>query len=235
MFDVIRKDEFFDWWDRGLVDRKTRNLKAIQDAWILAELEGMEGLTICEVGGGDSRVLRRLAPTHACVNADRFEGAGQGPTDLPEIPGVRFVRTFMGDFDPALADASFDVLFSISVIEHVPDEDLAPAFADMARLLKPGGRLLHAIDLYLYDDWADMPEEFARRIGLYTQACAQPGLGLRWRTEPAIAPGLTFRCDFVSNTDQQLASWNRLVPHLREERARAQVCSLKMELIKDGP
>lgn len=40
----------------------------------------------------------------------------------------------------AFADASFDKIYSFHAIEHIPD--LARAFAEMDRVLKPGGRVL---------------------------------------------------------------------------------------------
>jgi SAM-dependent methyltransferase len=231
MYDFIRKFDFFDWWDAGYADKAARNLKSIQDAWVLSELHSCEGLRIGEVGGGDSRLLRQLADKNACVNIDKFEGAGLGPQKVVEIPGVDVARAYMGDFDEVLADESFDVLFSVSVIEHVIDDRVSACFADMARILKPGGRMLHAIDVYLYDEWSLMPAELAGRIGLYRE-CAM-GSGLRWECDPVIGDEVSFRCDIASNSDQQIAYSCKLVPELREQKAAAQNCSIKMILVKD--
>ena len=232
MYDFIRKAEYFDWWDRGLAEKTNRSLKNIQDAWVLSELVDGRGLRLCEVGGGQSRVLRELAKANACVNADKLEGAGNGPKAIPEIPGVEVIPVYLGDFDPRLVGASFDAVFSISVVEHIPDEALAPSFADMARILKPGGRLLHAIDIFLFDD----PVELSR-LRLYFEACTQPGLGLRWEREPAITAergwAAPFRCDYASQSDQQLASRNKSLPHLRETRAATQACSIKLAMVKE--
>jgi ubiquinone/menaquinone biosynthesis C-methylase UbiE len=40
------------------------------------------------------------------------------------------------------ADGAFDVVFSSHVIKHLDDRALGQAFAEIARLLKPGGRFL---------------------------------------------------------------------------------------------
>jgi ubiquinone/menaquinone biosynthesis C-methylase UbiE len=39
-------------------------------------------------------------------------------------------------------DCSFDVIFCIIVIHHMPDETKIEGIKEMARVLKPGGRLL---------------------------------------------------------------------------------------------
>lgn len=228
MYDFIRKLEFFDWWDAGWADKSARNLKSIQDAWIMSELRDAEGLRIGEVGGGDSRLLHYLKERNSCVNIDKFEGLGKGPKKVPEIDGIEVVQAYMGDFDEALEDESFDVMFSVSVIEHVADEHVNGCFKDMARVLKPGGRLLHAIDIYLYEDECVMP-----RIDAYREAVEMPGLGLRWHTEPVISDQTKFRCAYATNSDQQLAYACSLVPSMREMRADMQVCSIKMALDKE--
>jgi len=228
MYDFIRKREMFDWWDAGLVDTKARNLKSVQDAWIMAELGRSKGLNIAEIGGGDSRLLRHLAPKNTCVNIDKFEGFGKGPKQDPNIPGVRTVRSYMGEFDESLDDGSFDAIFSISVIEHVPAERINSCFADMARLLRQGGRMLHAIDIYLYDESVIMPEILAYQI-----AAMQSELRLKWAREPVIGEKTRFRTDYVTNSDHQLAYARRLVKGANNEiRATMQCCSIKMELIK---
>ncbi|HLQ61501.1 MAG TPA: class I SAM-dependent methyltransferase, partial [Candidatus Acidoferrales bacterium] len=40
------------------------------------------------------------------------------------------------------ADGAFDVVFSSHVIKHLDDQSLGQAFAEIARVLKPGGRFL---------------------------------------------------------------------------------------------
>ncbi len=237
VYDFIRKREFFQWWEAGYVDRTSRDLKSIQDAWILAQLADAGGLRICEVGGGACRALARLAERRGllrgarneCWNVDRFEGAGNGPVEAPEIPGVRHVRANMGEFSAELADASFDVIFSISVLEHVPCDKLADCFADMARLLRPGGRMLHAIDLYVDDE----PRPSAP-VEAYRAAAMDPKLGLSWIEAPKIEAAVRFRSDFATNSVQELALWNESGPTLRDRRAVSQSCSIVMGLTRTG-
>lgn len=54
-----------------------------------------------------------------------------------------------------LADASVDVAFSNSVLEHVPPEALAPLYREAMRVLRPGGLMFHSVncgDHYAYVD-----------------------------------------------------------------------------------
>ena len=57
--------------------------------------------------------------------------------------------------DTALETESVDVVFSASVIEHMPPEMIKSAFAEAWRILKPGGVMFHSIncgDHYAYSD-----------------------------------------------------------------------------------
>jgi SAM-dependent methyltransferase len=60
---------------------------------------------------------------------------------------THFVRGLLGSFLPELPDQAFDMLFSISVIEHVPPEAKTNFYKDMFRVLKPGGMIVHSIDI----------------------------------------------------------------------------------------
>jgi ubiquinone/menaquinone biosynthesis C-methylase UbiE len=69
---------------------------------------------------------------------------------LSIMNGVHFVNSLLGYFPKELPDNYFDMIFSISVLEHTP---LDPPTAmenvckDMYRLLKPGGFIVHTIDI----------------------------------------------------------------------------------------
>lgn len=56
-------------------------------------------------------------------------------------------------------DASFDHAFSVSVLEHVPDGGDTEALCELARVVKPGGRVVITVpyaDRYR-EDWRDAP------------------------------------------------------------------------------
>ena len=118
-------------------------LKVYQDLLVFAFIKDHipPGARMLDVGGGMSRVLNFLCKTHECWNIDKLEGLGSGPKDIGQTP-YRFVRDYMGNFNPELPDNYFDFVFSISALEHVPQDN--PAFFDQIiddidRVLKPGG------------------------------------------------------------------------------------------------
>ena len=148
MFDVIRKAEYFECLDKGFANLQDMSLKGIQDAWTIAQLHGIRGKRIIEVGGGDSRVLPMLSDNQRW-NVDKFEGVGQGPTAINQGDGIEVIRAFFGEFDQRVP--TVDIIFSISVVEHIPFDGYKDAFADMARCLAPGGIMYHTVDLPLND------------------------------------------------------------------------------------
>lgn len=173
------------------LDPAACDLKYYQDLLALAFIRDNipPGSRLLEVGGGNSRVLAHLARTYECWNVDRFEGVGNGPLKAREA-GYRIVRGYMGDFSPELPQDFFDLVFSISTLEHVPDQDtthLDAVLGDMDRVLRPGGLSLHSLDILLKPEgvWTNriLPriyetrptlaawiplEELARDPGLYT-------------------------------------------------------------------
>lgn len=251
MFDIITKKEFWLWsaaegasrrsLARRVLARLGRlvnsthpyDLKTVEDAYILSQLGQARGLCLLEAGGGNSRVLRRLARDNECWLVDKFAGLGRGPTRPPHLPGVRIVQNYISKFDPALPDNYFDAVFSISVVEHVPLEEMEAFFTDCARLLKPGGRLLHAIDTYVYNpDDRDHPSArfFSERMQAYLSFADRPDLGIRLRQPPAIAPDFPFSCRYASNPDPVMHAWHRVRPD--EKREIAQVVAIKAEWVK---
>lgn len=71
---------------------------------------------------------------------DRFDEA------IKERHSTHFVRSLLGSFCPDLPDAYFDMVISVSVLEHVPQEKKPEVYKDMFRVLKPGGYIVHSID-----------------------------------------------------------------------------------------
>ncbi|MBU1288230.1 MAG: methyltransferase domain-containing protein, partial [Alphaproteobacteria bacterium] len=225
MFDFIRKPEIWRAMDAGLMaeipSKLSFQLKTMQDLAMYALLRGMKDQTIAEIGGGDSRILPQLAKSNRCFNIEPFEGADNGPKGEVKIAGVENIRTTVGRFDPTLKDASFDVVFSVSVVEHVADPEFPAFLEDNIRILKPGGVMYHAIDMYL----SDSPTDFWRdRFDMYRKAVTERDdlvpIGPIGAIQPAFTP------DMASNPDQIMYGWKKISPSLNDLRQISQSVSL---------
>lgn len=65
-----------------------------------------------------------------------------------EYPSVKFVKGLLGNNIKELPDNYFDMVCSVSVIEHIPLQSLNKAFEEFFRIIKPGGILCHIYDIY---------------------------------------------------------------------------------------
>jgi ubiquinone/menaquinone biosynthesis C-methylase UbiE len=140
------------------VDPDDCDLKVYQDLLMFCFIKFNipEGSKILDIGGGDSRILRYFKDDHECWNIDKLEGVGNGPTDI-DTTAFRLVHDYMGNFNDELPDNYFDLVFSISTLEHVPQNDPETynnILGDISRVLKPGGYSVHCIDVILQDDYA---------------------------------------------------------------------------------
>lgn len=136
--------------------RRFCDLKTYQDLFAYTLIRDVipAGARLLEIGGGTSRVIPLLEDHYEVWNLDKMEGAGHGPVAAPAAVQPRLVRDYIGAFNPQFDDHSFDCVFSISTLEHVPEDDqvFANIVADIRRLLKPGGISFHTIDIVLKGD-----------------------------------------------------------------------------------
>ncbi|MEM7768139.1 MAG: methyltransferase domain-containing protein [Pseudomonadota bacterium] len=225
MFDFVRKPALWTWfdepWAKPIQAGTFYHMKTVQDLAIYSQLQSMTGKHIAEIGGGHSRVLGTLAETNHCTNVERFEGVGNGPKTVQTIEGAETVDAYLGDHDPRLEAGRFDVVFSISVVEHIPLANLDAFFDDGMRILKPGGLWLHAIDMYLGE--TPMPAA-SRLFEVYRSWAQREGVcepvGDIFDGEPV------FRCDMATNPDNIMHLWGKSVPALNERRQQAQGCAI---------
>ena len=220
MFDIVRKDEYFDHLSSGFANPTDHTLKGIQDGWVLAQLHDVTGKRLLEIGGGNSRVLPQLENNNRW-NAEKFQGVGNGPVTEQEQLGVTVVPTFMGEFSDDVPEV--DIIFSISVIEHIPFDSYGIAFADMARCLAPGGEMYHAVDLPLGDSPSAVANERIRML----QAAVEEA-GLRWRETPVLAKDCTFSSEFASNSDLTQWMWSQISDAARISAPTMQIVTIKL-------
>ena len=98
------------------------------------------GITVLDFGCGKGHVLgeiRRLNPHATLLGLDVSEAAVLRARE--RFPEARYNVIMEGGRFP-LADASVDFIFTSEVVEHVYDTE--NAFRELARVLRPGGKLL---------------------------------------------------------------------------------------------
>lgn len=223
MFDFVRKETLWNAWDEGWhkeIGGGQYHLKTAQDLAVYKFLRSLSGQKIAEIGGGNSRLLKRLSLRNECSNVEKFEGVDGGPESEIIIDRVTNIKAFLGEFSPEIKGDHFDVVFSVSVIEHVPNEEISSFFEDGLRMLKSGGLWLHAIDVYISDEPA-------------TQHIARFEAYRNWIKDSRIVPAgavytgpLKFSTSMASNPDQTMYNWGKITPSLAKMRQTSQSVSL---------
>lgn len=162
------------------------DLKNVQRAWavktILANV--LPPARLLEIGGGEpiaSGFLSELGYDVTLV--DPYDGFGNGPTDYERyvelFPHVKIIREYFRPGMSALATGSFDAIFSISVLEHIPETSLHSCFAAMAEFLSPEGFSIHCFDFILQGrgdahDFAHAQRILSEQHKLTGQTAAEP-------------------------------------------------------------
>lgn len=119
--------------------------------WALGRLAPQAGETVVDVGSGTGEVVTRLAP--AVGPRGRAVGVEPNPAmralaaRRAEAEGVAVEFVDGAADELPFADATVDALTSERVLQHVDDPDAA--VREMARVLRPGGRIT-----VLDSDWA---------------------------------------------------------------------------------
>lgn len=229
MLDILTKKDYWDFLDLKLISRNHHSIKNVQDGYILNNTYLLQNKKILEIGGGDSRIIKKLSEKNECWMIDKFEGADNGLLGVPKIDGVKVVQDFMGNFTANLLDEYFDCIFSISVIEHISLDFLESFFNDCARVLKPGGKMIHAIDINITDKDKNIKYE---QIAKYLTILSAPNFSLKFIEVPKINEKVFYKCSYASNPNNQLYSWNLLNPTMTSIRQNYEGVSIKLEMYK---
>ncbi len=110
----------------------------VNEADILDQLLHLEGATVLELGCGKAEKTRIVAQKAAAVLAlevDEIQLAKN--LTITGLPNVRFAHG--GAEKIPAADANFDIVLMFKSLHHVPTELMDSVFADIRRVLKPGG------------------------------------------------------------------------------------------------
>jgi 2-polyprenyl-3-methyl-5-hydroxy-6-metoxy-1,4-benzoquinol methylase len=126
--------------------------------WVYHMLRPRPGLRALEIGGALSGLQFVLARAGCEVhNVDPFFDYGGGEYQSgPERRHGQLNRAFKTDvklhkttLPAAKIDGPFDIIFSVSTLEHIPRDALVETLAAARRLLNPGGRIVLTVDLFL--------------------------------------------------------------------------------------
>ena len=161
------------------------DLKNVQRPWAAKAILGHVPLParLLEIGGGEPIVSGFLSELGYDVTlVDPYDGFGNGPTDyqryVEQFPNVKIVREY---FRPGLSDLrahSFDAIFSISVLEHIPADVLPSCFEAVAEFLVPNGASIHCFDFILQGhgdqhDWVNAQRILAEQQRVTGEANGQ--------------------------------------------------------------
>jgi hypothetical protein len=132
------------------------DLKNVQRPWAVKTLLRAvpPPARLLEIGGGEpivSGFLNELGYDVTLV--DPYDGFGNGPTEYEKyvdcFPNVKIVRGYFEPHMQAFPPVSFDAVFSVSVLEHLPMEAAAKCFRAIGEFLAPGGASIHCFDFVL--------------------------------------------------------------------------------------
>ena len=135
------------------------NLKGFDYAWLTSSREWRQDEKVLDVGAAYSPLpihIRETFGSEVWVVDDfglksdlSFWARNRSPQEfVSSHPQIKYVLERLGDqAKSSLPAGYFDVVYSISVLEHIPQSLMESVWQHMDSLLKPGGEMLHAIDL----------------------------------------------------------------------------------------
>jgi ubiquinone/menaquinone biosynthesis C-methylase UbiE len=118
--------------------------RRLEYPWIFEELNYPMGKTILDVGAGKTVPSFLLASQNIVHTIDVLEDACNWINEkrYPNIYAHLCSAT-----DIKFDDNYFDITMSISVLEHLPKDDVLKAIREMVRVTKPGGQILITMDV----------------------------------------------------------------------------------------
>ncbi len=135
------------------------NIKGFDYPWTLASYNWKADDKVLDVGASYSPFPCYLQEKFGCevwavddfglnVN-DPYWTRSRSPQDyIQSHPQVKYVLERLGDPQKSsLPKNYFDVIYSISVLEHIPQAITPAVWKHMDLLLKPNGQMLHAVDI----------------------------------------------------------------------------------------
>ncbi|HEY0972193.1 MAG TPA: methyltransferase domain-containing protein [Gemmatimonadales bacterium] len=126
-------------WERG--DEEPAEAAVALARLVAARLGARPGDRVCDVGCGYGATARLLAHEHGCDVTALTIAPAQHAHAVAADPMAHNPRYLLRDWlDNGLPDRSFDAVLAIESTEHMADKERC--FAEMARVLAPGGRVV---------------------------------------------------------------------------------------------
>jgi len=135
------------------------SLKGFDYPWLITSRAWSKDEKVLDVGAAYSPLPAHIQQTYGSEvwvaddfglkSDDLFWTRGKSAEEhIAEHGEIKFVLERLGNPEESrLPRAYFDVLYSLSVLEHVPQALMERVWRHMDILLKPGGEMFHAIDL----------------------------------------------------------------------------------------
>ena len=180
------------------------SLKAIGEAFIVSRIVSEQPKTLLEFGHAHTSPLFDLfGPQCEMWGVDDVRVDYVSRNALEEFrkkheqgAGARFVSGYLGEELSGLPDDYFDMVCSVSTVEHIPVEKLDGVFQEIARVLKPDGIVVNSYDVH-FEQWV---------IPMYK---AHLKAGLKW-IDPSSNPALKWNLRDVWFEDPRVV-WNYYV------------------------
>ncbi|MCK4726687.1 MAG: class I SAM-dependent methyltransferase, partial [Anaerolineales bacterium] len=137
------------------------SLKGFDYPWILQSRKWRNSDKVLDVGAGYSMLPAQIADNYGCEvwalddfgesSDEQFWKRNKEPREhIAKYPQIKYVLERLGNVDQSSLPINyFDCIYSASTLEHVPTPMAKQVWSHMDKLLKPGGEMLHAVDLKL--------------------------------------------------------------------------------------
>ena len=157
-FSFAKISELYDYHEKG-IHNVDWGIKGHNHPWII-EKEWKKDQNVLDVGAGYSDLANYLhqryqvnawvADNYGMEDGEALWSRWGNPKELQnKYPEVNYQYHNLGTESgyENLPENYFDVIYSVSAVEHIPKEQLFDVFSHMKKLLKPNSKMYHAIDI----------------------------------------------------------------------------------------
>jgi SAM-dependent methyltransferase len=178
--------------------QRTRYADAVHVAQGLPEGDRQR---ILDYGGGNGELVKHLLrniSAQACVFEPTPDLMAEAQSNLAGIGSITFCST-----SQKLSSGSFDLVFCLEVLEHLPENETTAALGEIDRLLRPRGTVVfgvpHEIHLpALFKGLFRMSRRFGKFDARWGNVCgAVIGKPPKRRPSSEISPGFLYHFDHL--------------------------------------